>query len=178
MRFYPVILILLMGISPCRAENTSAAGIELDAVPWLTGGHYLSGWYGKDHFRYRAVASKINVPDSFAKQGFKDWQITAYALIMDYFPRREQTGIWYGGGFEYWQSKIANQADNISAEYHNTVFTVGLGYVWPLTDSLYLNPWAALHRVIGGDENISVGNQTYRQDRTEASASVKLGWRF
>ena len=171
-------LLVSIFINPLYAADTSKSGIELDALPWLTGGYYLSGWYGKDHFKYRAVAARINVPDSFVDEGFKDQQITAYAFIVDYFPKRDMTGIWYGAGLEYWQSEVTNKDDNVSAEYENTILTAGLGYVWRLSESLYLNPWAALHIVVAGDEDITAGNNTYHQDAVTASGSIKLGWEF
>lgn len=170
--------LIIFNVLPNISMAATDYGVELDALPWLTGGYYLSGWYGKDHLRYRGVVANIKVPDSFIDEGFKDKDITAYAMIVDYFPRRNLTGIWYGAGLEYWQSKITNKTDNATAEYDNTVFTVGLGYVWQLTESIYLNPWAALHIVVAGDKDITVGSQTYQQETTTPSGSIKLGWQF
>lgn len=144
----------------------------------MTGGYYLSGWYAKDHLRYRGVIANIKVPDSFVENNFTDKEITAYAMIVDYFPRQDLTRVWYGAGVEYWQNKITNKTDKVSAEYSNTVFTVGLGYIWRLSDSVYLNPWAALHIVVDGDQDITVGSQTYRQETITPSGSIKLGWQF
>lgn len=175
---------ILIALSLFLIANSSSAtepdtyGMELDALPWLTGGYYLSGWYAQNHLRYRAVASNIHVPAAFVKAGFKNYEITAYALIVDYFPRQELSGIWYGAGLEFWQSRITNKSDNHTTEFDNTVFTVGLGYIWRLTDTVYVNPWAALHMPIGGDEDIAVGNKTYQQEAVVPSASIKLGWQF
>lgn len=178
MKYWSVIFVHLLFIFPLQAKDRSQFGMELDALPWLTGGHYISAWYSPAQIRYRAVAAKINVPDAFVEQGFKDKTITAYALIADYFPDRSRQGIWYGAGLEYWQSSLRNQSDNASAEYNNTIFTAGLGYVWHISDAVYLNPWAALHLVVAGDDDIRVGDRTYHQERLTPSGSVKLGWAF
>lgn len=179
MKFYGIICLLLIYGFPLKAEQTTGSyGMELDALPWLTGGYYVSGWYGLDHLKYRAVTAQINVPSSFVKAGFKDHEITVYALILDYFPNKNFKGIWYGAGLEYWQSSITNESNNINKEFGHTVFTAGLGYVWHISDALYLNPWAALHMLISGEEKISVGNRTYQQDTIVPSASIKLGWNF
>ena len=175
---YLITFICLALNGAVQAQNPSQHGIELDALPWLSGGYYISGWYGEAHVKYRALAAKLNVPGQLLADGFKDKQIAAYALIVDYFPNVNFTGAWYGAGFEYWRSKISNTSDNTQADYDNTVFTVGLGYVWRISDSLYLNPWAALHMVVSGDEDITVGNNTYHQDTVTPSGSIKLGWEF
>lgn len=173
-----IALILLFIAHSSSATESEAYGIELDALPWLTGGYYLSGWYAQNYLRYRAVASNINIPTAFVKEGFKDHEITAYALIVDYLPHQALSGIWYGAGLEFWQSRITNKSDNSKTEFDNTVFTIGLGYIWRLTDTVYLNPWAALHMLVDGNEDIKVGNKTYQQESIVPSASIKLGWQF
>ena len=176
MKKYFLIIVYFLTANLSLAEQNY--GIELDALPWLTGGYYVSGWYAADKLRYRAVLTEINVPDSFVEDGYKDKQIRAYAVIMDYFPSVSRKGVWYGAGLEYWQTSIANESDNAQAEYDNTVFTVGLGYVWQITESVYLNPWAALHLIVGGEQDITVGNRRYHQGSLTPSASIKLGWQF
>ena len=172
------ILVWLLFCYPVFADNRTSTGIEVDALPWLTGGYYLSGWYGEKQLKYRAVIANVNVPDSFVDEGFKDKEIQAYAIIVDYFPKADFAGMWYGAGFEIWQTSITNEADNSRAEYDNTVFTVGLGYVWRLSESVYIHPWAALHMIIDGEQDIRVGNKTYQQDTITPSGSIKLGWSF
>ncbi len=123
-----VFTLCLLVSNPSHASISDHIGMELDALPWLTGGYYLSGWYAKNNLRYRGVIAKVNVPNAFLENGFKDKEIAAYAVIVDYFPRLDLTGIWYGAGLEYWQSRVSSKTDNVTAEYTNTVLTAGLGY--------------------------------------------------
>jgi len=38
-------------------------GTELDLLPYVSGGYYLSMWYGVDQFRFRAILTKTTVPE-------------------------------------------------------------------------------------------------------------------
>ena len=153
-------------------------GIELDALPYITGGYYISGWAAFSNFRYRAVAANTNVPDFAIKDGFDDLEINAYALIVDYFQDQSLKGLWFGGGLEYWDSRITEEVSADSAQFNNTVATVGGGYVWYFAEQWYLNPWGALHIIIGGDKDVTVGNKTYQPPVVSGEISIKLGWKF
>jgi hypothetical protein len=38
-------------------------GIELDALPYATGGYFAGAWIGKDQWRTRALLADVNLPD-------------------------------------------------------------------------------------------------------------------
>ena len=62
-------------------------GVELDVLPYVTGGCYASGWIGYNHVRARLVASKLNAPDFTLKDDFTNAETRAYATLVDYFWR-------------------------------------------------------------------------------------------
>lgn len=73
---------------------------------------------------------------------------------------------------------IQTDAKLFTANYHNTVFTVGTGYVWKLYKTFYLNPWAAFHARKGGDNSITVDDQEFTLPAITADVSLKIGWHF
>jgi hypothetical protein len=43
---------------------------------------------------------------------------------------------------------------------------------------LYVNPWAAGHLRVAGDDQALLGSRLYAPDRFVPEASVEIGWRF
>jgi hypothetical protein len=182
-RFLALTSLLVAGTSAGAEDQRThwrdpGPGVELDVLPYATGGWYGSLWYGFGHVRIRGVVSQVN-PRDFAVNGdFTDAKTRAYALIVDYLPRRDRTGLWLGAGVELWENSIAHPEEVARGEYETVMATLGAGWIWHLGDHLYLNPWAAGHLRVAGDDKASVGAHTYEPDRFVAEASVKVGWRF
>jgi hypothetical protein len=65
----------------------TTAGFELDLLPYVSGGYYVSGWIGHDRIRVRPVVTKTTLPSFVVQDGFTNAGLDAYALIVDYFPR-------------------------------------------------------------------------------------------
>lgn len=153
-------------------------GTEIDALPYLTGGYYGSAWISKNHLRYRAVVTQITTPDFALQDGFTHNKMKVYALIADYFfkPRVDQW--WIGAGVEYWDAEIQTDAKLEVAPYQNYVFTLGVGYVWKFYRNFYLNPWAAVHMRVGGDERVAVDDAIFKPTFLTLEGSLKIGWYF
>lgn len=151
-------------------------GTELDLLPYISGGYYVSAWYGIDQFRFRAILTKTTVPQFAVADGYTDNKLNVYAFITDYFFKKNFDGFWIGTGLEYWDSQITYEAENQTASYNNTVFTLGGGYVWKFFDNFYLNPWVAIHYIIGGDKEVPVGSSTFKPNVFTPEASIKIGW--
>lgn len=181
MNKYFLFVLLIMIFSSCLRASEEARfnyGAELDALPYLTDGYYLSGWIGKDKLRVRGVVASVNLPEFVVKSGFKDNSLNAYALIVDYFPKPDFSGTWYGGGFEIWESKIKSESDNMAATYSNLVVTAGGGYVWNFHKYFYLNPWVAVHGIVGGDETVNVGTKVFEPTKVTGEISLKIGFKY
>jgi hypothetical protein len=153
-------------------------GTELDMLPYISSGYYLSAWYGTDQFRFRAILTKTTVPKFVLADGYTDNKLNVYAFIADYFFKKNFEGFWIGTGLEYWDSQITYEAENKTASYNNTVFTLGGGYVWKFYDNFYLNPWVAFHYIFAGDKEVEVGSSTYKPNVFTPEASIKIGWHF
>ena len=160
------------------STNSTTIGFELDALPYITGGYYGSVWVGHNHLRYRAVIAKTETPDFVLEDGFTNNEIKAYAAIVDYFFKPDYKGWWIGTGLEYWDAKIQTDAKLETAEYNNTVFTVGGGYVWKFYKDFYLNPWVAGHLRIAGDKDVIVDQSMFETKLFLPEVSLKLGWHF
>ena len=159
-------------------KNEQTIGTELDLLPYISGGYYVSAWYGIDQFRFRTILTKTTVPEFVLSKGYKDNKLNVYAFIADYFFKKNLEGFWIGTGLEYWDSKITYKTENQTASYHNTVFTLGGGYVWKFFDNFYLNPWVAFHYLIAGDKEVQVGSSTFKPSVFTPEASIKIGWYF
>jgi len=63
-------------------------GTELDLLPYISGGYYVSAWYGIDQFRFRAILTKTTVPQFAVADGYAENKLNVYAFITDYFLRK------------------------------------------------------------------------------------------
>ncbi len=153
-------------------------GVELDVLPYATGGYYGSFWVGRDRLRVRPVIARTTLPDFMVDDGFENADIDAYALVVDYFFHEGFKGFWVGGGVEHWQNSIENATSGGKATWSNTIATVGGGYIWRLKSGFYINPWAAGHLVVGGPTEVTVGDAVYRPSLFSPEVSIKLGWAF
>ena len=147
-----------------RCAPRTTAGFELDVLPYVSGGYYVSGWIGHDRIRVRPVVTKTTLPSFVVQDGFKNADLDVYAVIVDYFPRGGFRGFWVGAGVEYWKNSIENESNGGTAKWNNTVATIGAGYVWKVAGNFYLNPWAAGHLVVGGATRGEVEREAGRED--------------
>lgn len=160
------------------ASPTWKFGTEIDALPYVMNGYYASGFVARDAWRFRGVAARSQAPSFLVTDGFEKKRTDAYALLMDRFVGRKRNrleGLWIGGGAELWRSRIRQDGTTDFTRYNNTVVTTGGGYVWKLFNHFYVNPWSAVHAVVGGDRRINVSGKTYEQPRFTPELSVKFG---
>ena len=165
-------------IVPGTVSPRTTGGVELDVLPYVSGGYYVSGWIGHDRIRVRPVVTRTSLPEFVVQDGFENADLDVYAVIVDYFPRAGFRGVWVGAGVEFWRNAIANASNGGTAEWDNTVATVGAGYVWKFAGNFYLNPWAAAHVVVGGPTSVNAGGATYSPKRFTPEVSVTVGWHF
>jgi hypothetical protein len=159
-------------------ERTQTVGFELDALPYLSGGWYISGWYGQQHLRYRGVYAQTIVPQFAVPDGFTNHELKVGAFIVDYFFKPNFEGWWVAAGYEYWYNSIQDEAQTDTYIYGNNVTTVGGGYVWKFYKNFYLNPWAAGHILITGTDPVTIGGSVYQPSVFTPEISLKLGWHF
>lgn len=153
-------------------------GTELDLLPYISGGYYVSLWYGKDHLRYRGVYANTNLPSLAVPEGFKNHELWAAAFIVDYFFKENFEGWWVAAGYEYWDSQIETESGSHKLFYNNNVMTVGGGFVWKFAGNFYLNPWGAAHILVTGTGPFEVGDQIYSPSLITPELSLKAGWHF
>jgi hypothetical protein len=153
-------------------------GLELDALPYLTGGYFAAAWAGKQHWRLRLLTAGVNKPDWSTPAGFTNHHITAYAAVVDYFLKPEWNGWWIGGGPVYWSSTIQTDAKLQTAQFKNLLLNGSIGYNLRLPGHFYLSPWAGLSIRVAGDTDVPVDNTTFTLPLFNPEASLKLGWYF
>jgi len=178
-----ILLVLLVAQvlpgSAQKAEHSAwSLGIELDALPYLTGGYFVAGWVGKDQLRLRALTANVNKPDWSTAEGFTKHHVQAYALVADYFLKSDWRGWWIGAGPVYWKSSIQSDLQLETARFENLLLNGSLGYNWKLMNHLYLSPWAGLSIRVAGDTDVPVDNKRFTLPLFNPEASLKVGLYF
>jgi len=154
------------------------AGLELDFLPYVTGGYFGAAWAGMGHWRGRLIIAKATKPDFLLPDGYSHNTIRAYALLADYFPRLHFSGWWLAGGLVYWDAAIQNDAQQQAGSYGSYLVSGGLGYNWKFYRNFYLCPWAGLHVRVAGDDRVAFQAASFTPPRFNPEASLKIGWHF
>lgn len=183
-----IILLVLFTIQMFSQENKNecsnhpvSAGVEIDALPYITGGFYGSAWVGYEKLRLRSIITKLYTPEFITPDGFSNLKTMSYTIIADYFPLAEPgeyKGLWIGLGYEFWKNDVENSNDKTIGKYNNSVFTIGGGYIFTIWKNLYLNPWIAGHFALNGTSDLQIGDKLYRPNKVLPEFSVKFGWQF
>lgn len=189
--FLVVILMVVFSLTPIAAQTSAAPkspetsvpacwkfGTEIDLLPYVMHGYYSSAFTAHGAWRVRGVAARSEAPGFLVSDGFEKKRTDAYAALLDRFVGRKKDrleGFWGGGGIELWRSRIRREGTSTFTGYNNTALTAGGGYVWKLSNHFYVNPWGAMHVVVGGDRRINVSGRIYQQPRLTPELSVKFG---
>lgn len=161
----------------CKIHNVKV-GLEIDALPYITGGYYGSVWAGLGRLRIRGVYSKVYQPKFVLPDGFKENKLSAYTVLADYFFDDNFRGPWAGAGFEYWKNNVKTNDGRAEGAFNTYVFTLGGGYVWYFSRHFYLNPWFAGHLRLDNNSNVRFGEAVYKTPRILGEASLKIGFAF
>lgn len=172
------VFINLAGFAQKSSSGKLSYGLEQDFLPYATGGYYAGAWVGKDHFRVRALMARVHKPDLIVKKGFTRNNVTAYALVADYFLKEDWKGWWASTGLVRWNSSIQSDARLSTVHYQNTLLNGSIGYNIPLPKNFYLSPWAGMHLRIGGDKHFQVDGKDFTTPLLNPEASLKVGWWF
>jgi hypothetical protein len=160
------------------AKSKWQGGLELDVLPYITGGYFGAAWLGKGHVRMRALTASVNKPDWATPDGFTNHHITAYAAVLDFFLKPNWKGFWIGGGPVYWRSTIQTDQQKQTAECNNWLLNGSAGYNFSLGKHFYLSPWAGLSLRVAGDTKVPVDNTTFTLPLWNPEASLKVGFVF
>lgn len=171
------ILVLIAATGAHATDEPWVFGTEIDIVPFLYDGYYLSAIAGKGRLRGRVVRTELTTPDFVTEDGFKDNDLKVWAVIVDIYFKDGFNGWWFGPGLERWTGEVTEKTSGLRAAYETTILTLGGGYTWWFSKNFYLNPWAAVHIPIGGDREIDFATATFPIDPTP-EASIKLGIMF
>jgi hypothetical protein len=153
-------------------------GLELDALPYATGGYFGAGWVGKNKWRVRVLLADVNKPDFTTKDGFTNHHIKAYAVILDRFLKDNWKGWCIGGGPVYWKSNIKSNSSNATKDFNNFLLNGSLGYNFTIYKNIYISPWAGLSLKVSGTDVFTLDSKEYNLPLLNPEASVKFGISF
>lgn len=164
------------GTNSNTAQNNKLNfGLELDVLPYATGGYFGAGWIGKDKWRGRALLADVNKPDFTTKDGFTNHHIKAYAVLLDLFLKDHWKGWWMGGGPVYWKSDIQSDSSKATKNFENFLLNGSLGYNFTICKNFYVSPWAGLSLKVGGNDEFVLDNKEYKLPLLNPEASIKFG---
>ena len=176
-----ILLASLFLISPVMAEDQAPkiwmVGTELDLVPYILDGYYVSAVAGYGKWRARFVRATLTTPDFATQSGFEDNELNVHAYIVDYYFKEGFNGWWVGSGLETWAGDVTEKSSGVKKTYRTDILTLGGGYTFFLNEHLYINPWAAVHIPVNGDTNLQFVNTAFKIVAT-TEASVKVGVKF
>lgn len=181
MKYLLIILATCLQITASAQTKQSSplqGGVELDVLPYITGGYFGAAWMGKNHWRIRALTATVNKPDWSTKKGFVNHHIEAYAVVGDYFFKPDWKGFWLGGGLVHWKSTIQSSAKVQTATLNNWLLNGSMGYHFSLSKKIYLSPWGGLSFRVAGDKNVAVDDKRFTLPLVNPEASLKLGYVF
>jgi hypothetical protein len=158
-----------------QTTNKLNFGLELDVLPYATGGYFGAGWIGKNKWRARILLADVNKPDFTTKEGFTNHHIKAYAVVLDRFLKDHWKGWWIGGGPVYWKSDIQSDSNNVTKNFNNFLLNGSLGYNFTIYKNFYVSPWAGLSLKVGGNDAFVLDNKEYKLPLFNPEASVKFG---
>jgi hypothetical protein len=153
-------------------------GLELDVLPYATGGYFGAAWAGKNKWRGRALFADVNKPDFTTKDGFTNHHIKAYAVVLDRFLKDNWKGWWIGGGPVYWKSNIQSDSSNATKNFDNLLLNGSLGYNFTIYKNIYISPWAGLSLKVAGNDEFILDNKEYNLPLLNPEASIKFGLYF
>ena len=160
------------------APRKIQSGVELDVLPYATGGYFGAGWMGKDLWRLRILTAFVKKPDWSTKKDFSNHQIEAYAIVVDRFLEKNWKGWWAGTGLVHWHSTIQTNAKIQTASFNNLLVNGSLGYNFTLFKNCYISPWASLNIRLAGNTSVSVDDKIYTLPLINPEASLKIGYNF
>ena len=140
-------------------------------------GYSFQTWGGYDHIKIRLVAAHFYMPQSQVDSSFENYEVNVTAFLIDWFPYGDLSGFWFGAGTELWNSRIEHKDSGSKSAWTDNILTAGIGYVWKITDNIYVDPFAAVHYRMS-DGKIETGCAEFERMRVSASASVKIGYQF
>lgn len=181
------ILIILFALSSLLNAQTEKEcskiyfGLELDALPYISGGYYGSVWGKIDNFRIRPVITELTQPEFVVDNNYKELKTKAYALLVDYVFSTDgniDNKFWVGTGIEYWDNSIMEKSSGIKKSFANFYYTLGGGYIYKFWNNFYINPWIAFHVKIAGDSKVNFVNNNYSPSAFVPEGSIKIGYEF
>ncbi|MBA4276394.1 hypothetical protein [Flavobacterium sp.] len=178
-----ILLVFTIFSIQLQAQSTNKTnklnfGLELDALPYATGGYFGAGWIGSNKWRGRALFADVNKPDFVTKDGFTKHHIKAYTVLLDRFLKDDWKGWWIGAGPVYWKSNIQSNNSNATKSFDNFLLNGSLGYSFSIYKNIYISPWAGLSFNVSGNDTFVLDNKAYNLPLLNPEASVKFGIYF
>jgi hypothetical protein len=182
-----VVVLLLALAAPAHADDPVLAQIEVDPLPFATGGYGAQVGIRHPKLRVRiSVASfALNVPDVVTELGGNDGfnlrvRPSAATYVLYYFAPPGRDGFTVGGALRY--LRLRYEHDEVvggRADVSELSPEAIVGYQWhPFDNPFYLQPWLGLSFTLVRDGEPVVGDRRYDPMPIQPFFTVNVGWEF
>lgn len=168
------LLLLLLGARDSRSQSVN---LEVDPIPYALDGFSVSGGVDADRISYELEAFGIDVPQAFhGNEGFSQYVRGASAKAAYYFSGTGG-GLFTGLDLDVSSATFTLEATGSETSQAQVTAGISLGYKWPLTNHLYLKPWAGLGYMFTADD-VTIDGKTFERSALRPFPAVNLGWQF
>jgi len=102
----------------------------------------------------------------------------AYRVGVDYFFWKNLSGIYLPIGFEYWKNSLGHKRFENRAEFNTKLFSLGIGYLFNITENVYLDSRFSIGTLLGGSFKVRTSNFEFLPRTKSHSAMLGFGFKF
>ena len=182
-----MLFLVVIVISSCaptvgaQPTSTSRFGIETDAIAYRIGefpeSYFVSGWYGRNHWKFGAFFTHLILVDEHTTDGFTDQKDNVVGVQAEYFFRDTLTGFSAGPVVMYVDGKARSKKNFQTGTYQHVSAGMTLGYTWRLWDHLTISPNLKVMGPIGKKE-FEIGDDDTYEVPWNLEPGLRIGWEF
>ena len=126
--------------------------------------------------RYNIEYFNFDIPSSYYSGDLeKGVTENAFRAGIDYFFLKNLPGIYLPIGFEYWNNSLGNKQFENRAEFDTKLLSFGIGYLFNITETVYLDSRISMGTLLGGVFEVQTSNFTFLPRAVSHSAMLGLG---
>ena len=154
-------------------------GTGINVIPIVLSGVGAAGWIKYNNIRFNIEYSKFDVPSSWYTGGFENGVTEAALRIgVDYFFWNNLSRIYLPIGVEFWKNSVEHERYENRVEFDTINLSLGIGYLFNITENVYLDSRFSIGRLIAGKTKVRTSNFVFVPEAESRSAMLGLGFRL
>lgn len=156
-------------------------GFDTDLIAYRIGefpeSFFLSGWYGWERLKLSVTAAHLKLVEAHTHDGFTNESDSVYGLGLDYLFNGHRSGFSCGPRLIYIDGVATSQKNQQRGDYQHFSAGINLGYLWNITDHLYLMPNVNV-LVPLGETKFAIGADDTYEATWNLEPGFRIGWEF